>query len=155
MEEGTLEKETIEPIRVASVTLVGPYEKWGVGLMELKDWVDRKGITITGKPIGLFYDNPTQSRAEELRSDACLPIEGEVRSEGRFQVKELPGGMAAKTKHSGPPSEYTRTYGAFLEGIIKAGYMFEGPARETFEEAREDLQPGMGIRIEQLIRKRE
>lgn len=155
MGEGTIEKENIAPTKVAFVSLVGPYEDWGKGLMQLKEWLDEKSIPIRGQPMGLFYDNPTQSRPDELRSDACLPIEGAIQPEGRFQVKELPGGVAALTRHSGPPSEYTRTYGSFLEGIIKAGYMFEGPARETFEEASEDLQPGMGIRIEQLIRKRE
>ena len=155
MEDDKLETRTISPVKVAYVRLTGPYENWGLGLMELKEWLDGKEVAIAGQPIGLFYDNPTQSLPEELRSDACLPIEGKLSSEGKFQVKELPVGVAAATKHTGPPAQYTRTYGAFLEGILKSGYVFEGPARETFKEARKDLQPGMGIRIEQLVKKRE
>lgn len=155
MAGGTLQTVSIPSVTVAFVSLVGPYENWGKGLMELKEWLDDNGIPVTGQPIGLFYDNPTQSLPEELRSDACLPIEGVMDTEGRFQLKELPGGTAAAAKHIGPPSGYTRTYGAFLEGIINAGYLFEGPAREIFSEAREDLQPGMGVRTEQIVRKKE
>lgn len=38
--------------------------------------------------------------------------------------------------------------------MLRAGYVFEGPTREVFEEIRPDLQPGMGIRIDQLAKKR-
>jgi effector-binding domain-containing protein len=58
-----------------------------------------------------------------------------------------------QSRHDGPPEDYTKTYGSFLEGLLREGYTFYGPAREIFEEARENLQPGMGIETQQLMRK--
>ena len=150
-----LKFEKAAQTKVAYVQLIGPYENWGKGIMELKDWLKSQHAEIAGKPIALFYDNPTETPPEKLRSDACFPIAGDIKPSGKFQIKDLPAGEIAVTKHTGSPDEYTRTYGAFLEGLLNQGYMFYGPAREIFEEARSDLRPGMGIQIQQLVRKRD
>lgn len=155
MSKEDLKLEKVDPIRVAYVQLTGPYENWGKGLMELKMWLERQGAEIVGRPIGLFYDNPTQTLAVELRSDACFPVQGDVKSQGKFMIKELPAGEIATTRHIGPADQYTRTYGAFLEGLLKHGFVFYGPAREIFEEPRPDLRPGMGIKIQQLVRRKD
>jgi len=148
-----LKLEKVSPIRVAYVQLTGAYENWGRGLMELKKWLDNQGVEIVGRPIGLFYDNPTETPEDELKSDACFPIRGEIKPNAEVHVKELPGGDIATTRHVGPADQYTRTYGSFLEDLMSKGFVFYGPAREIFEEPRQDLRPGMGIRIEQLVRK--
>ena len=150
---GEVELRRIGPIKVAFVQLTGPYEAWGKGLMELRDWLAGQKVSVGGKPIGLFYDNPTETNPEELKSDACLPVVADVRSLGRFQVKELPGGEIAVTRHTGPPAEFTKTYGSFLEGLLSQGYEFYGPAREIFEEPSPDLRPGMGLEIQQLVKR--
>lgn len=64
------------------------------------------------------------------------------------------GGDVATTTHTGPPEEYTRTYGAFLEWILTNGYTFVGPAREIFREPSDTLRPGMGTIIQQPIKKK-
>jgi DNA gyrase inhibitor GyrI len=148
-----LKLERVGPTTVAFVHLTGPYEEWGKGLMQLGRWLESQGAHIVGNPIGLFYDNPTETPAANLQSDACFPIEGKVGASKRFKVMHLPGGEAAVTRHTGPPSEYTKTYGAFLEGLLKEGYMFYGPAREIFDEPSADLRPGMGMKIQQLVKK--
>ena len=58
--------------------------------MESKEWLDRKHVEATGRPIGLFYDNPLETPAVEPRSEACLPISEAVQAEGRFKIKDLP-----------------------------------------------------------------
>jgi DNA gyrase inhibitor GyrI len=145
--------EKVPQMRVAYVQLIGPYENWGRGLMELKAWLEERHVRVVGRPLGLFYDNPTETPASDLKSDACLPIEGEFAPVGKFRVKDLAAGEVAVTRHAGPPEEYTKTYGAFLEGLVNEGYTFYGPAREIFEEARLDLHPGMGVQIQQLVKK--
>jgi DNA gyrase inhibitor GyrI len=99
--KGGFTLEAVSPMTVAFVPLIGPYEDWGKGLMQLKGWLVQERVRVVGKPIGLFYDNPTETPASKLRSDACFPIKEKV--EGKFQVKELPGGQAAETMHTGPP----------------------------------------------------
>jgi len=148
-----LRLERVRPTLVAFVHLTGPYEDWGKGLMELMGWLERERVQVIGEPIGLFYDNPTETPAAQLQSDACLPVKGKVTAEGKFQTMELPGGEVAVTRHTGPRSEYTKTYGPFLEGIMREGYTFYGPARETFAEASSRLRPGMGTKIQQLVKK--
>lgn len=149
-----VELSRVKAIRVAFVELTGPYEEWGKGLMELKRWINGKRVRIIGSPIGLFYDNPTETPPSELRSEACLPIHGDVQSEGRFRIKDLPAADVATTRHTGPPEEYTKTYGSFLENLLRHGYTFDGPAREIFADSDPALRPGMGVRIEQPVVKR-
>ncbi len=149
----SLKLERIPKQRVAYVELTGPYENWGHGLMELESWLKEQGASTTGRPIGLFYNNPLETPAEKLRSEACIPLSKDVPAEGKFKVKDLPGGEVATTTHTGPPEEYTRTYGSFLEEILRQGYKFAGPAREVFAQPRADLRPGMGIVIQQPVKK--
>lgn len=145
--------EKAEPVRVAYVELVGPYEDWGKGLMNLVSWLKANNVRMAGPPIGPYYDNPLENPADRLRSEACVPISGTVRPGRGIKVKDLPGGQVAVTRHRGPPEKYTDTYGSFLEGLLKEGYTPAGPAWEVFDEPREDLRSGMGIAIKQPIGK--
>ena len=149
-----LKLETIDPVQVAYIELRGPYENFGRGLMDLVSWLERKRVRVAGPPIGLYYDNPTETPPEKLRAEACVPIYGDVRPEGPYKVKVLSGGLVAVTVHQGPPQEYTRTYGTFLEGILKSGYTFREPAREIYDTPAATLGPGMGKQIQQRVEKR-
>jgi hypothetical protein len=81
-------------------------------------------------------------------------VSGPFPSLGSLRLKESAGGTVAETRHVGPPAEYKRTYGIFLESLIAMGYSLEGPARETFDEVSDSLGPGMGSMIQQPVRKR-
>jgi DNA gyrase inhibitor GyrI len=140
---------------VAYVELIGPYKNWGKGLMELDAWLESRRARIVGKPIGLFYDNPTETPEDQLHSDACFTIEGEIEPQSKFQIKDLPSGEIAVTRHVRSPDQYTRTYGSFLENLLKQGYTFHGPAREIFDNAHPGLSPDIGIQIQQLVKKRD
>ena len=153
MSRRPLRLKRIRRLRVASFELTGPYENWGRGLMELKGWLEKRKIATVGPPIGLFYDNPRETPPQELRSEACIPIKGEVASEGRFRIKDLPESRVASTKHRGPPEEYSVTYGSFLEKLLRPGYVLDGPAREIFDRPSPHLSPGKGVVIQQPVRR--
>ncbi len=142
-------------ILATSLQFKGPYSQWGKGLMELKSWMEKRGLKASGRPFALFYDNPIETPKNELRSEACFPVAARFASEGRFTFKEFPECTVAEMRHPGPPEEYTRNYGAFLEGLLKAGYTLLGPAREFFESPAANLRPGMGILIQQPTKKAE
>ena len=141
-------------ILAASVELRGSYALLGSGMLELKAWLDERGISQSGNPFALFYDNPTEVPESQLRSEACIPVAKAFLSEGRFSFKEFPECRVAETTHEGKPEEYASTYGAFLEGLLKAGYNLAGPAREFYHAPASDLAPGMGWMIQQPISKR-
>jgi len=150
----SIKLERVAAIRVASVELTGPYEKWGKGLMELKAWLESKKIAVTGPPIGLFYDNPLDTPPEKLFSEACIPIQQEdIFPEEKYRIKELPAAEIATTRHQGQPEQYTKTYGSFLENLLSQGYRLDGPTREIFGEPSADLSPGKGVLIQQPIKK--
>lgn len=79
---------------------------------------------------------------------------GPFGSEGRFRFKEFPERQVAETRQEGPPEEYARTYGAFLEQLLGAGYNLEGPAREFYRSASTNLGSRMGRLIQQPVSKR-
>ena len=132
----------------------GPYEGIGSTMLELKRWVDSKGTRQTGRPFCLFYDNPGETPEGELRSEACIPVAELFEAEGGFRAKELEETEVAETRHRGPPEEFPRTYGPFLEGLLRPGCRLVGPAREYFASASDVRGPGSGVLIQQPIEKK-
>jgi DNA gyrase inhibitor GyrI len=132
----------------------GPYEEIGGAMRSLKTWIDSKGIEQAGYPFCMFYDNPSETPATELRSEACIPVARQFEPEGEFRSKELEEADVAETRHEGPPEEFAKTYGPFLEGLLNQGYSLMGPAREYFRTALEVRGPGSGFLIQQPIAKK-
>jgi effector-binding domain-containing protein len=139
---------------VAYVELKGPYSRIGEAMKGLKTWIDAKGIEQAGYPFCLFFDNPNETREEDLRSEACIPVGKPFEPEGEFKVKELGETPVAETRHEGPPEEYTKTYGPFLEGLVSQGYQVAGPAREYYMSVSDVRGPGSGFLIQQPITKK-
>ncbi len=121
---------------------------------KLKSWMDSKGIEQSGYPFCLFYDNPSETRASELRSEACIPVAKPFTSEDDYKMKEFGETRVAETRHTGPPEEFGKTYGPFLEGLLNQGYRIVGPAREYFMTVTEVMGPGSGFLIQQPVAKK-
>jgi DNA gyrase inhibitor GyrI len=144
---------TAKKMVVAYVQRRGPYSNIGDSMMKLKRWIDFKGIEQAGRPFCMFYDNPTETPQAELRSEACIPVSKEFVPEDEFKVKVLEEVTAAETRHEGPPEEFAKTYGPFLEGLLKGGYRLLGPAREYFLAVSDIKGPGSGFLIQQPVAK--
>lgn len=136
---------------IAYIERRGSYSSIGETMRELKDWIDSKGIEQSGYPFCLFYDNPTETPEEELRSEACIPVGAKFEAEGRYMARELETAQVAETRHQGPPEEFGMTYGPFLEGLLKDGYQILGPAREYFMSVSDVKGPGSGFLIQQPV----
>jgi DNA gyrase inhibitor GyrI len=132
----------------------GSYSGIGETMLELKQWIDSRGIEQAGYPLCLFYDNPGETPPAELRSEACIPVTKEFGPEGRFLMKVLEETDVAETRHDGPPVDFGKTYGPFLEGLLNQGYNLNGPAREYFMSATDVVGPGSGFLIQQPIVKK-
>lgn len=139
---------------VAYIELKGPYSGAGRAMAELWRWVESAGAETAGDPFCMFFDNPSETPEAELRSAVCVPIRGDVAPDGRFQVRELPEADAAETRHVGPPEEFGRTYGPFLESLMAAGFSIAEPAREYFRRPEDAGGPGTGYAIRQPISKK-
>lgn len=148
-------KLAVEPkMTAACLETRGPYQGVGDAMRELEAWLRGKGVEGAGPSFCLFYDNPFETPEGDLRAAVCIPIRTGVAPEGKFEVREFAETEAAETRHDGPPEEFGKTYGPFLEGLIGAGYDLVGPAREYFNKAADVRGPGSGFVIRQPIAKR-
>ena len=138
-----------------SLEMRGSYQRIGEAMKKVKAWIDEEGIEQAGYPFCMFYDNPGETPEPELRSEACIPVAGKFEPQGQFRMKEVGETLVAETKHEGRPEEFAKTYGPFLEGLLKQGYQIVGPAREFFLTASDVKGPGSGFLIQQPIAKKQ
>lgn len=131
----------------------GSYQRIGETMKALKDWIDSAGIEQSGYPFCLFYDNPRETQADVLRSEACIPISKPFEVQGEIKPREFPEMLVAETRHTGAASEFAITYGPFLEGLLRSGYRTVGPAREYFMTVSDFVGPGGGFLIQQPVEK--
>jgi effector-binding domain-containing protein len=145
---------TAPKLVVAELEWKGSYSTIGEAMRELKEWIDSKGIEQAGYPFCLFHDNPTETPEAELRSEACIPVAKAFQAEGKYLMKEFDVVHVAETRHQGPPEEFAKTYGPFLEGLLNQGYQIVGPAREYFMTVSDVKGPGSGFLIQQPVAKK-
>ncbi len=148
-------KFTVSPkIIVAFVERKGAYSGVADAMRELKSLIDLKGIAQAGYPFCLFYDNPLQTDESQLRSEVCIPVSKPFDPERSVRMKEMPETTVAETRHHGPPEEFAKTYGPFLEALLNNGYQIVGPAREYFMTVSDVTGPGAGFLIQQPVAKK-
>ncbi len=148
-----VEFKTSKRMVVAYVERRGSYSSIGESMRKLKAWIDAKGIEQAGYPFCLFYDNPSETPVAQLRSEACIPVGREFTPEDDFKLKVLDEAQVAETRHEGPPEEFAKTYGPFLEGLLNSGYKIVGPPREYFMSVSDVRGPGSGFLIQQPVAK--
>jgi AraC family transcriptional regulator len=148
-----------EPMRVASVRHVGPYEEVGEAWQALMKWGWSK--MIFGKPecFGLCYDDPEVTPADKIRYDACLEVGPKARGKGEVRIQEIPGGTFAVAVHEGPYAGFAETYaGLFAEvagGPIdgRPWTLGDAPSIEKYlndprKTKPEDLRTEVMVRVE-------
>lgn len=106
-------------IRVAALEHRGDYAQIGSAFEQLTAMAD--GTSLGGpstRTLAIYYDDPTATAREALRSAACLSVpEGWVPN-GLLELREIRGGRYAVTEHVGPyadlPKAYQWLYGTWL-----------------------------------------
>jgi len=153
-----VEIKKFEPIRVACVRHLGPYEKCHGAWEKLCSWAGKNHIFGPHTQcIGISYDDPEVTPPEEIRYDACLSVGPEVTpDEDGIEIKTIPGGEYAVTLHKGPFEKLGETYAALCgewapqSGRIvsdKAGY--EVYLTDPDQTPPEDLRTEIRLRLEE------
>jgi len=92
----------IEPMNVAFIHHIGPYAEIAAAYEKLMSWAGKNGlIGPQTKVIGLYYDDPEDTPADKCRSDACITVDGDVKTEGEIGTKTIFGGDYAVATHVG------------------------------------------------------
>ena len=109
----------IEPINVAYVRHIGPYEECAPAWDKIFEWAKSKGIYPNSALwIGVLYDNPETTPANQIRYDICIALAGPMEGDDIVQVQTLPGGKYAAANHLGAYSKIGTTFKRiFSEGL--------------------------------------
>ncbi|MCD4847863.1 MAG: AraC family transcriptional regulator [Candidatus Aegiribacteria sp.] len=94
----------LEQMRILSVKNKGAYYKIGEAFEKLSDIVTKNNIDIKNSQwLGIFWDDPESVLEKELRSEACVTIEGDIEIPDGVEAEagEIPGGQYATTRHTG------------------------------------------------------
>ncbi|MDH5546229.1 MAG: AraC family transcriptional regulator [Gammaproteobacteria bacterium] len=114
----------IEPIEVLYVRKTGEYSKaaeaaWG-GMMSFA--YPNKLMKPDTKMIGVSYDSPDITAADQLRYDACITYEGNVQEKGEVGKQTLAGGRYARFLHKGSYDQLDKVYNSiFADWLPNSG----------------------------------
>ena len=105
--------KTIDPISVAFVRHVGPYQEITQAWFQL---IAEVGINVivseNTQKISVPYDSPEITASDKLRYDACITLTeiANFKAKGQVGAQTLQGGKYAVITHYGPLEQVEKTY---------------------------------------------
>jgi AraC family transcriptional regulator len=107
------------PIRVATLAHKGDYQTIGTTFQRLSTIAAGQGLFGPNtRSFGIYYDDPSATPREALRSDACMTVPDGWTPSGDLQLREIRGGRYVVTLYVGPYAElegpYKWLYGTWL-----------------------------------------
>ena len=134
--------ETLDPIHVARIRHLGPYNEVGACFDRLFRWAAGLGVP-TGRVLTLSYDNPETVAPEKLRSDACVELRTEEEPPPGIVLGPVGGGRFAVFRLTGPYEGIAGAYGRLFEEWLPASgeSMADGPCMELYRHEQADRPP--------------
>jgi len=143
--------EETRPVRVATLAHRGDYQTIGTTFQRLSTIAAGQGLFGPAtRSFGIYYDDPSATPRDALRSDACISVPADWTPSGDLQLREIRGGRYAVTLHVGPYAElerpYTWLYGTWLpQSGEEVG---DAPVVEEYlNDARTVLPPELKTKI--------
>ncbi len=136
--------ETKEPMRVAFMRHVGPYNQVGETWGKLCTWAGPRGLFgPQTQMLGLCHDDPAVTPTDKLRYDACLTVGEGVDGEGDVGVQEIAGGDYAVAVHRGPYEKLGEVYTGLCGQWLPASgrELRSAPAFEIYVNSPQDTAP--------------
>ncbi len=122
-------------LRIGGVRHVGPYDKIQTAFEKLgavagrAGLFGRDGVTM----LGVYYDNPQTTPAEELRSDAALTFPDNEEVPEGLSEHRLPEGRFLKVVHRGSYENLPQAWEAAFAAIAENGHqMRNAPNYEMY-----------------------
>jgi AraC family transcriptional regulator len=113
-----VEIREFEPRKAVCMSHRGPYFMIGKTFGELGAWLEEAGVAA-GPTLGIYYDDPEGTPADELRSDAGAFVPDTFATDDpRVHIVEIAGGPYAVGTHVGPydglPHAWAEVVGKWL-----------------------------------------
>ncbi len=136
--------ETIQPMRVAFMRHVGPYDQVGQTWNKLCAWAGPQGlIGPQTMMLGVCHDDPDVTPPDKIRYDACLTVAASVQPEGEVGVQEVEGGEYAVVIHRGPYEKLSESYARLCGNWLpnSGRELRSAPAFEVYRNSPHDTPP--------------
>ena len=115
----------VEAQRVAAVRHNGPYNQINEAFEKLGSFAGPAGLynDPAAKMVGLYYDDPETTPADELKSDAGLVVSASTKLPTGLTEQRIPAGEYASTVFVGPYESLPDVWGRFMgEWLPSSGY---------------------------------
>lgn len=99
----------------------------------LQALLQKQNVSASGAPFGIFHG--TINEQEDGPIEVCIFADGDLKSEGEVQVKQLQGGEAACVITIGAQTDFPAILGAYdaaADWIQTNGYQMAEPPREVW-----------------------
>ena len=119
-----VEIKQLQPLRVAFMRHVGPYDEVGKTWDEFLTLMGKDGY-LAGCPmmLGICHDDPEVTPPAKIRYDACLTVGEDFAPSGEIGIQTVAGGKYAMTTHTGPYNQLGSTYAEFLgQWVPRSGH---------------------------------
>ncbi|QQE12410.1 AraC family transcriptional regulator [Planctomycetota bacterium] len=136
--------KTIDPIPVAFIRNVGPYQTITKAYEKLFMAMSPKGfLNDSTKVLSIGYDDPGTTPPEKIRADACFSVSENFEPFGEVGYQVVPGGKYAVATHVGSydglKDAYRELYGSWLP---KSGHTPRDQAPfEVYVNSPQDTAP--------------
>ena len=129
-----VEVKELDALTVMSLSFTGSYDQTQDRLDDLMAWMLRAGHPYSGRPMGLFFDDPEKVDVEELRGEVCLPVEEECEAYDEVERKVLEGATVAAATYTLSPDRVKEGYREIFAWIGENGFAYdaEKPCREVY-----------------------
>ncbi len=134
--------ETLDPINVARIRHIGPYNEVGRCFERLFRWA--AGLSVpTGRVLTLSYDDPEAVAPEKLRSDACVEMRTGEEPPPGIVLGPVGGGRYAVYRLTGPYDGIAGAYRQLFEEWLPGSgeKRTDGPCMELYRHAQTDRPP--------------
>ncbi|MBN1782540.1 AraC family transcriptional regulator [bacterium] len=150
--EAKVEVKQLEPMTVAYVRHVGPYqgnEKLFEQLFEkLMKWAGpRELVGPDTRCLTIYHDNPDLTDDDKLRISCCITVPEQTVAEGEIGRMTIPGGRYAMAHFEIDPSQYGDAWNALYGGWLpESGYQPDDrPCFELYEGHHEEHPEGKHV----------
>ncbi len=131
--------KTTEKMILVCLEHTGSYDRMGEVFARMGEYAAQKALT--GDVVGIYYDNPAQVPAEQLRSEIGIAVpQGTVPDSG-YNLLEIPEQKVVYAILRGPYGEIAKEYPYMMQWIEEKGYQASGPLMEIYLEAGPDIPP--------------
>jgi len=113
-----LELRPLPAMLFAAVRNVGPYNGVGPAFQRILGWAIGAGVmTPETRVIGMSYDDPKKTPADQLRYDAAVTLARPVATPTDIRVGVLPGSTWAVARHKGSYATMPQTFAAVFAAL--------------------------------------